>query len=173
LEKIMKSVLPSVALIAALAWGASAHAHVVLSPSQAPAGSSLIADFRVMHGCEGAATTGLRIEIPQQIPGVKPQPKPGWTLTIERAPAAAGAKDGRVTAVSWTGGMLPDDEWDEFGLSVRLPGAAGPLSFAAVQSCGQTEVRWAGAPAHPAPTLTLTPATEAAGDGMSGMPMGH
>ena len=32
------------------------------------------------HGCEGAATTRVRIHIPEGVIAVKPMPKPGWQL---------------------------------------------------------------------------------------------
>lgn len=59
-------------LVAPPAWG-----HVVLSQPQAPAGSYYTAYFRIGHGCAGAATTALRVEIPPGIVVARPQPKPG------------------------------------------------------------------------------------------------
>jgi hypothetical protein len=151
---------------ALLAAAGPAAAHVTLSETAAPAGSMYVAHFRVGHGCGGAATTALRIEIPLEVTGAKPQPKPGWTLQIDHAPPAAGARGaGRVTAITWTGGPLPDDEWDEFGISAKLPARTGPLSFPVVQSCEGVQVHWVGRSSdgeerghgsHPAPTITLT-----------------
>jgi uncharacterized protein YcnI len=157
---------------------------VVLAPGEAPAKSYFFGAFRVGHGCAGAATTALRIEIPPEIVVAKPQPKPGWTLRIERAPLAQSIKgEGtvaeRVVAISWTGGVLPDDEWDEFGVSAKLPPTPGPLYFPATQSCGAAVERWTDIPAagqdrhglaHPAPVLTVTPT--AGPDPMAGMKMG-
>ena len=146
----------------------AADAHVVLSQTHAPAGSHYTGYLRVTHGCDGAATTALRIEIPADVEGAKPQPKPGWTLSIEHQ-----AK--RVSAITWTGGPLPDDQWDEFGLSAKLPARAGSVAFPSLQTCGQSEVRWSDLPApghpsaHPAPAITLDPAKP--DDGMMGMSM--
>jgi uncharacterized protein YcnI len=162
------------------AWG-----HVVLSQAQAPAGSYYTAYFRVGHGCAGSATTALRIEVPPDVVTVRPQPKPGWSLNIEHQPLASPIKgEGgrliteRVSAITWTGGPLPDDEWDEFGMSTKLPDHTGVLYFPAVQICVQGSERWAdtpsgGAPAHlshPAPTVTLGPPAAAA-DSMANMKM--
>ena len=137
----------------------------------------------------GSATTALRVEVPPETPLVRAQPKPGWTLKIEHAPLdpAIVGEGGRtlserVSAITWTGGPLPDSEWDEFGLSTKLPARPGPLYFPVVQTCKRGEERWTdmpapGAPtpaapgrlAHPAPMVTLGPAT---GQDMAGMKMG-
>jgi hypothetical protein len=165
--------------IAALA--APALAHVVLTVREAPAGSYYTGAFEVGHGCAGSATTALRVEIPDAILNAKPQPKAGWTLEIEREPLATPIKgDGgetittRAKAFTWRG-RLPDDEFDEFGVMAKLPSAPGVLVFPAVQTCEQGETRWVETPAagqprpaHPAPTLTVTPKD---GDDMAGMDM--
>jgi uncharacterized protein YcnI len=176
----MTRISQGAALALALLASGPATAHVMLSQPEAPASSTYTADFRVTHGCAGSATTALRVEIPADVTGARPQPKPGWTLTIEHQPLAKPvAGDGgrviteRVSAVTWSGGSLPDDEWDAFGLSAKLPARTGPLSFPAVQTCEHGEARWTDAPAaghppHPAPTVTLTPA--GSDDGMTGMP---
>ena len=159
----------------ALAAASQAGAHVVLSQPHAPAGAHYTGYFRVTHGCDGAATTALRIEIPADVEGVKPQPKPGWTLSIEHEPAPGAKPAQRVSAITWTGGPLPDDQWDEFGLSAKLPAHAGFVVFPSVQACGQSQVRWSDpatpghASTHPAPTIMLDPARP--DDGMMGMSM--
>jgi hypothetical protein len=182
----MKSYLALAAILCGSAICASASSHVVLSQPTAAAGSSYAASFRVTHGCTGSATTALRIEIPAEVLTAKPQAKSGWTITLEHeALATPVAGDGgrtitqRVSAITWTGGPLPDDEWDEFGISAKLPARTGPLSFPAVQTCTSGQVRWTemaapGQPraTHPAPMVTLTPAAPA-DDGMNGMHMEH
>jgi uncharacterized protein YcnI len=172
--KLKLFLLTSMALAPAL----PAAAHVVISPGSAPAGSYYAGWFRVSHGCGGSPTTALRIEIPPGVISAKPQPKPGWTLRIDRVPLAQPvAGEGgqtireRVAAITWTG-RLPDDEFDEFGVMMKLPPGAGALAFPAVQTCETGENRWTDLAApgqsphalpHPAPILTLTPA----------MPMGE
>jgi len=177
----MKPSLILGAIVASLA--APAMAHVVLTVRTAPAGSYYTGAFEVGHGCSGSATTALRVEIPAAILTARPQPKAGWTLEIEREPLAAPVKgDGgelvttRAKAFIWRG-RLPDDQFDEFGISAKLPPAPGMLIFPAVQTCEQGEARWVEAPAaggprptHPAPTLTVTPGAD---DGMAGMDMSH
>ena len=58
-----------------------AGAHITLETREAPVGAGYKAVLRVPHGCEGTATTSVRVRIPDGVIGVKPMPKPGWTLT--------------------------------------------------------------------------------------------
>jgi periplasmic copper chaperone A len=150
------------ALALALAGAAGgAEAHVSAEPREAPAGSTQAVRFRVGHGChETGATTTLRIEMPSGLGSARPQPKPGWTLSIERSPAGA------VTAVAWQG-LLPGDQFDEFAVLVRLPAGPGVAYFPAIQTCGAETERWTEIPdpdaethklSHPAPSLRLTTA---------------
>ena len=120
-----------------------AAAHVTLENREAPVGAGYKAVLRVPHGCEGTATTALRVRIPEGVIGVKPMPKPGWTLTTVTGKYAktyelfhAKLSEG-VTEIAWSGGKLPDAQYDEFvfqGESRRrsssrqddlLPGGAG------------------------------------------------
>lgn len=156
--------LPSVAL-----------AHITLSQPEATAGGSYKATFRVGHGCEGAPTTAVRIRIPEGVIAVKPQPKPGWEITLTTGKYArtytrfgAEVSEG-VTEVAFTGGNLPDAYYDEFVLSTYLPASleAGTLWFPVVQECpdGAAE-RWIEIPVEgqpepegPAPGLKIVPAS--------------
>jgi periplasmic copper chaperone A len=173
----------AVALIATGPAVSPAVAHVVLSQARAPAGSYYTAYLRVGHGCAGRATTSLRVEVPPETPVVRAQPKPGWTLRIEHLPLAEPiANEGRtvterVAAITWTGGPLPDAEWDEFGVSLKLPTRTGPFYLPVVQTCEVGEERWTDRPspgakaAHPAPKVMLEPPA-AGGEDMAGMRMG-
>lgn len=149
----------AVAVLAARA----ASAHVVLDAREATAGGYFKAVFRVPHGCEGAATTGITVRLPPGVVVAKPQPKPGWVLRIEREELAQPVTNEghtltqRVSAVAWEGGTLADDSFDEFAIMLRLPATPGPLAFPVVQQCGDVSVSWtaqSGTP-HPAPTLLL------------------
>ncbi|MGA0601861.1 YcnI family protein [Caulobacter sp. KR2-114] len=174
----------AIATALALLAGQAAQAHVVLTVRQASVGAFYTGALHVGHGCGGSATTALRVEIPAGVDDAKPQPKPGWTLEIEREPLASPHRgEGgetvatRAKAITWRG-RLPDDEFDEFGLAARLPAAPGVLAFPVVQTCEQGETRWTEPPAapgqprptHPAPTLTVLPKAD---DGMAGMDMSH
>lgn len=170
-------ILPAALCAAALACAAasSAQAHIVIDPREAPAGSYFKGTFRVSHGCMGAATVAVTVSIPPGILSVRPQPKAGWTVTIEReklAQPVAGPHghtiDERVARVTWRGGPLPDEFFDEFALQLKLPGAApdGFLNFPVRQQCETGERDWSDIPGpgqawhelkSPAPRLRLIP----------------
>jgi len=119
-------------------WSARSEAHVLLETPQAVQGTAYKAVFRVPHGCHGLPTTALKIDIPDGIAGAKPMPKPGWTLSLTKGQKGA-------NSVTWSGGSLPDDEYDEFvvmtHVSVTLaPGAT--VYFPAVQTCGDETESW-------------------------------
>ena len=157
------------------ALAAPAAAHVTLAQREAVAGSGYKAVLRVGHGCEGAATTEIRLRIPEGFVTAKPMPKPGWETRVVRGPYPSpvmlyGAEitEGAVEVI-WSGGSLPDDFYDEFVVSGTLAGDLpldAPLYFPIVQTCGDAAERWIEIPApgqsahdldHPAPSLTLLP----------------
>ena len=150
---LLKSILASAALVCAT----PALAHVSVDPGDAKAGAYQVLRFRVGHGCGNSATTALRIETPQALASARPQPKPGWSLTIE--------KDGeRVSALVWRG-ELPVDQFDEFAILAKLPAEPGVLYFPTVQTCGADDAQWTQIPdpgeaglTHPAPALRVLPA---------------
>lgn len=171
-----KLTIPTLAA-AVLALGtAAAAAHATLETQQAPVGAAYKAVLRVPHGCEGKPTIAVRIKIPEGVIAVKPMPKPGWTLEKTKGAYAKSydyygtpTSEG-VTEIVWSGGSLPDDEYDEFVFRGYLTADLEPgtvLYFPAVQECpdGAAE-RWieipaAGKEAHdyesPAPGVTLLP----------------
>src|SRR5687768_1227486 len=111
------------AAIAALLPAGRGWAHVTLYPPEAAAGSYVRVALRVPHGCAGAGTTGIAVEIPDGVFSARPMPKPGWRLVIERrrleAPVATHGPHARylaegeslVSRITWTGGPLPDDQY--------------------------------------------------------------
>ena len=127
-------------------------AHVVLAQRAAPVSSYYKASFQVGHGCEGSATVAIRVDIPDGIAVAKPQPKPGWDVTTERGPLANPATvHGKtvtegVRSITWRGGPLADDHFDEFGAMLLLPAQPGRLHFRVLQTCEQGAIDWAGIP---------------------------
>ena len=77
----MKTTTQTLAAYAALCLAGSAFSHVVLQDGAAAAGASYRAAFQIGHGCNGAATTAIRVRIPEGFQGAKPMPKPGWMLS--------------------------------------------------------------------------------------------
>ena len=152
-------------------------AHVTLETQDAKVGGGYRAVLRVPHGCSGSATTSVRVKIPEGLIGVKPMPKPGWTLTTTagKYPKTyklfhAEVSEG-VTEIGWSGGKLPDAWYDEFVFTGVLAGdleAGKKLYFPVVQECEKGVHRWIEIPAagksrsdysEPAPELRLLPAS--------------
>jgi uncharacterized protein YcnI len=153
-----------------------AGAHVYLENRQAAVGASYKAVFAVPHGCSGSATVKIRVQIPEGVIAVRPMPKAGWNVDVVEGKysveydyhgrkISAGAKE-----VVWSGGKLPDQNYDEFVVSTFLTDSLKPnatLYFPVVQECEKGISRWIEIPventdnAHegksPAPGVKLVP----------------
>ena len=162
-------------LMAALAASPAA-AHVYLEGKQATVGASYKAVFAVPHGCSGSPTVKIRVQIPEGVIAVKPMPKAGWSVDVVEGQYAgdydyhgkklsSGAKE-----VVWSGGKLPDQNYDEFVMSSFLTDGLKPnttLYFPVVQECEKGISRWIEIPAEgaghsheeksPAPGVKLLP----------------
>ena len=131
--------------------GTTSFAHVTLAVQQAPIGAEYKAIFRVPHGCKGSATVKLTVEMPGGIVGVKaaaetrmanrncqrPYDKPH---RLDRSEVSEGVK-----TVTWFGGSLPDDYYDEFVLIGYLDKRLQPgsrLYFPTIQTCKQGSDSW-------------------------------
>ena len=105
---------------------------IIADPAQAQPGSYFRTALRVGHGCDGQATTAIRVRFPAGIVSASPQAKTGWQIGIERrklekpvAGAHGKMTDSEVSAVSWSHGILPADQFDDFGLVVVIPQTPG------------------------------------------------
>lgn len=165
----------TIAFAALLLGSAPAFAHVTLERDEAKAGANYKAVLRVPHGCEGKATTAIRVQIPEGVIAAKPMPKPGWKLETVKgkyeksydlygSPVSEGVKE-----IVWSGGDLPDDFYDEFVFRAMISDsllAGETVYFPIVQQCGDAVDRWIEIPAkgqdaealeHPAPGVKLVP----------------
>ena len=171
----MKKYLLAAGVLCALGTNA-ALAHITLETQEAAVGSTYKAILRVPHGCEGKATTAVRVQIPEGVVAVKPMPKTGWNVDVVEGKYAgeydyhgnklsSGAKE-----VVWSGGKLPDHNYDEFVVSGFLTDSLKPnttLYFPVVQECEKGIIRWIEIPAEgaarshedksPAPGVKLLP----------------
>ena len=140
-----------------IAVATPAFAHATLETNEARIGGTYKAVLRVPHGCDGTATTAIRIKIPDGVIAVKPMPKPGWTLDTKSGPYGktythfhnAKLSEG-VTEVTWSGGKLPDAHYDEFVFTSFLARDLEPgkiLYFPVVQECEKGVHRWIEVPA--------------------------
>jgi uncharacterized protein YcnI len=171
------------AALLALSAPLAASAHVDVAPSSAAAGSYSLLTFSVGHGCDGSATTGLTIDIPESITSVTPTVNPGWDVAKIEVDRAAPAEDShgddagtRVGQIQYTAGTpLADGLRTTFELSLQIPEDAAvgdTLAFPVLQSCEVGETNWSetvvegeAEPAHPAPTVTVSAATGETGHG--------
>ncbi|MCU0830571.1 MAG: DUF1775 domain-containing protein [Rhizobiaceae bacterium] len=163
------------ALAAMFLLPSAALAHASLEQGEAQNGSYK-AVLRIPHGCDGKATHTVRVEIPEGFIGAKPMPKPGWELTLEKGDYAktyvnhgSEVKSGLKT-VTWSGGNLPDDQYDEFVVRGTLSGfePGATAYFKTTQLCDGGEVAWVEIPAEgqdphdlkgPAPSLKIAAAS--------------
>ena len=155
------------------ASAAPAFAHAGISPASAPLNATIKAVLTIPHGCDGAPTDTVLVKLPEGFVNAKPQAKPGWQIEVTRGAYARAYDDhgSAVTegalAIAWSGGALPDDQFDEFIVQGQFQGfdAETVLPFLTTQKCGAAQVDWTeiAAPgqnphalAHPAPTITVT-----------------
>ena len=163
----MKKTLTLLAVGGALVGVPAASAHVTVNPNEVAADSFSRFAVRVPNERPNAATTKIVVRLPQGLFFVSFQPKPGWKRTVTTAKLNPpvelfGEKQTeRVATVTWEGGRIAPGEFDEFGLSAKVPNAPGKtLAFPANQTYSNGEVvRWIGAPDSetPASRVTLGP----------------
>ena len=161
----------------------TAFAHAGLENREATIGTTYKAIVKIPHGCDGAATTKVSVQIPSGLIAVKPMPKPGWALqtvkgAYDKAYPYYGGKEltEGVTEVSWSGGNLPDAHYDEFTFTGLMAKSLAPdtiMYFPISQDCEKGSVSWSEIPAAgqnphdlklPAPRVRLVQA-QASGHG--------
>ncbi len=159
--------------LAVLAAAGTANAHATFTSATVTAEGYALMQLQVPHGCDGKATTEVRIELPEGFVFAKPQPKPGWELEIIQDEYHK-TYDNHGTKVSagpaeirWKGGELPDEYYDVFVVRGKISGIAPgtELAFPATQLCGSdasvawTEIAAPGQDAHelknPAPAVKV------------------
>jgi uncharacterized protein YcnI len=178
----------AIVVVAVLALGTPAFAHVTTDPASAPKGGEITLGFRVPNEEAGANTTQFEIDIPADHPllGIDVQPIPGWTAKIREATLNPPVKtdDGTVTQavnqIIWVadgGAGIAAGQFQEFRILVQsLPSDTDQVVFKALQTYSDgTIVRWidpvtAGQvePDHPTPVLALTaPSPASSGTGLA------
>jgi uncharacterized protein YcnI len=165
-------------LVAAPGWS-----HVTVDPGSAVQGGDTALSFRVPTESDSASTTKVQVYLPEDHPiaSVSVKPHPGWHATVVTTKLASPltTDDGQVTEavsrVTWTPDSPQDaikpGEYDEFDISVGPLPEVSSLTFKTLQTYSDgTVVRWIDPPAaqgqpepeHPAPELTLVPASDEA-----------
>ncbi|MGY8813161.1 MAG: YcnI family copper-binding membrane protein [Gammaproteobacteria bacterium] len=163
--------------ITLLLFGLSAtvFSHASLEQDVAVSGENYRGVLRITHGCNGSPTIAVRIRIPDGVTGTKPMPKAGWQLeTVEMKLDEPYISYGttvteNVRELTWKGGLLSDNFFDEFVFRATLPDTDENMTlyFRTIQECENGEfLRWIEIPgsgedvddfSEPAPTLKLLP----------------
>jgi uncharacterized protein len=164
---MIRKLVPTALLALALLAPAAAGAHVTVQPNEAPEGAYTVLDVRVPNETDDATTTKVAVQFPEGFGDVSYQAVPGWNVEVvdQKLKVPIQTDDGPVTEgvkeVIFSGGKLAPGQFQDFPLSVQIPGKAGEeLTFKAVQTYDNGEVvRWIGAPEseHPAPQVLVLP----------------
>ncbi|HET7068570.1 MAG TPA: YcnI family protein [Nocardioides sp.] len=162
-------------LLAAPGW-----AHVTVNPREAVQGGYTALSFRVPNETDDTSTTKVEVFLPQEHPlaSVSVRPHPGWHAKVvtKKLATPLSTDDGEVTdgvySITWTPDRAKDalqpGQYDEFDVSVGPLPEVSSLTFKTLQTYSDgTVVRWIDQPAaagqpepeHPAPVLTLLPAS--------------
>jgi periplasmic copper chaperone A len=167
---MIRKLVPTALLALALLIPAAAEAHVTVQPNEAPEGAYTVLDVRVPNETDDATTTKVAVQFPEGFGDVSYQAVPGWNVEVlhQKLKVPIQTDDGPVTEgvkeVIFGGGKLAPGQFQDFPLSVQIPGKAGEeLTFKAVQTYDNGEVvRWIGAPEseHPAPQVLVLPPKE-------------
>ena len=158
-----------------------ASAHVFAEETEVAAGAFSQVTITVPHGCEGSATTGLEIEVPESVLSVTPAVHPGWDVEVTTEaldPPVEGShseqiteRDSVVTITAQPGNELPDDRRDSFVIGYQAPDTPGEyLFFKTIQTCVEGETAWieeydgeGDEPETPSPAVLVTEGAEGHG----------
>lgn len=141
----------AISALALIATAGPAFAHAEPEATLAANGATAIT-LTVSHGCDGAATNDLRVQLPTGAANVTAQNPAGWTSTID------------ATEVHWSGTPLSATDHHKFSFTLALSQPSGTtVSFPTLQGCqGGEQIAWieqtqAGQPepAHPAPKIVV------------------
>jgi uncharacterized protein YcnI len=169
-----KTILATTAF--ALVAPAAAQAHVTLQPNTATAGAYTRLDVRVPNERDDASTNKVEVQFPDGFASASYEPTPGWDVKVTKKTLDKPVQtdDGEITegvnTITWAAkskaDAIPPGAFEDFGLSVQIPGKAGDkLTFKALQTySGGEVVRWIGAEDsdNPAPIVSVTDGSDAA-----------
>ncbi len=161
MKKLLVLLGGTAVLLIGLAGPASAHVEPTIE--EAPAGGYATFGLVIPHGCdgEGGDTVKVEVQMPEGVETATAGYLTGWEATVDEA--------GPVV-VTWEGGPLPHDQFQEFGISVLMPETPGEtVTFPTIQTCASgEEIAWieetpegGEEPEHPAPAIALV---ESGGD---------
>jgi uncharacterized protein YcnI len=170
-------------VVASIATVPAAQAHVTVQPGELEGGGFSVVSFRVPTERDDAATTRLRVTLPEDQPlgSVRTTPVPGWKVTTETRQLDQPIElfgeelDTVVSRITWkaTEGGIQPGQYLDFDVNLGPLPESGEMVFQAEQTYSSGEkVDWNevavgdAEPEHPAPVLSVTPpaAEEATAD---------
>jgi copper(I)-binding protein len=147
----LKLIQGCMATLLTLVGIATATAHAVLDRSLITPGQSINLSLAIEHGCNGSATTALRLQLPDGLlvetannaegfraETVKARFERSWTGP--QGPVTEGVKE-----IIWSGGNLPNKTRGEFSFAIHVSAdlkATGSLALPVIQTCASGENRW-------------------------------
>ena len=137
------------AMILAASAGQAA-AHIMITPPSAQPGQIVETQVVVGHGCSGAATTALTLQVPAGVGMVHVMETPGWTAKTD--------KTGDVTrAVTWSANDPKGATTSQsFMMHMEMPKQPGRIVLPALQTCGAVTVSWDdSSKERPAPSINV------------------
>ncbi|KAI8641726.1 hypothetical protein BD408DRAFT_417818 [Parasitella parasitica] len=161
-------------VLALFFYALSTDAHVNLTPKFAEPGQNITTAFHIPHGCNGSATTGIFVTVPDAVTVLTPQQVNSWTLTTTYRDES----NQSVSTINWAGGVLAPTDSLDFPIILSLPNSdlsTQPnvtLYFPVVQTCQVGTANWTALgndkEGEPAPTLVIVKnATQAAADAIA------
>jgi periplasmic copper chaperone A len=169
-EKLSRTTtIIAVAAALVLALAPVASAHVAVQPSEAASGAFVREDVRVPNEQDNASTTKVEVQFPDGFTDASYAPVPGWRVKVKKEKLAQPVKNDegqeiteQVKRITWSGGKIAPGQFQDFPVSVQIPGKAGDaLTFKAIQTYDNGDVvRWIGPPdaEEPAPQIKVTAA---------------
>jgi uncharacterized protein YcnI len=125
-------------------------AHVSVKPNQVGVGIFQTFTTSVPNEKE-IPTIGIRLVIPENLEHVSPNVKPGWTVSVKKA---GDQEIDQVTEITWTGGVIPEGQRDDFLFSAKSPAEEGVIIWKAYQTYQDgTVIEWNQDPNTPKPSL--------------------
>ncbi|CAO3697295.1 unnamed protein product [Umbelopsis ramanniana] len=174
----MRNITSLLAALCLLSIVLQASSHVTFTVTTGQPDSYLNTALRVPHGCNGSATTAISVSVPDNVYSIKPEVVANWNLTIQyvnlTTPITVEGQqiNQTVSNITWFNGLLPNDQFQEFGLQIQLPSTGynntNTLWFPVFQSCVNGTSTWGGIAntsswnqylGHPAPHIDLANAT--------------
>ena len=135
----VRALVLSIACVLMLLAPGMAWAHVTVSPEEVPADSYQVLTVRAPTE-KDIPTTEIRVEVPEGFTVTGVRPVPGWQSDFEE-------DAGVIRAITWSGGEIQPQEFQEFAIQAKTPEETGEYSWRVYQTYEDgSVVQWTGPP---------------------------